>query len=71
MADTTSFEVVYDFDRLELVIAVDQVRREVGQRYELTDSATDIAAGSSRSCLDRRTLGVDQHVRIKGGSHQS
>lgn len=42
MADTYSFDVVSDFDRQELVNAVDQVRREVGQRYDLKDSATEI-----------------------------
>jgi uncharacterized protein YajQ (UPF0234 family) len=43
MADSYSFDVVSDFDRQELVNAVDQVRREVGQRYDLKDSATEIA----------------------------
>jgi len=42
MADTYSFDVVSDFDRQELVNALDQVRREVGQRYDLKDSATEI-----------------------------
>ncbi len=42
MADTFSFDVVSDFDRQELVNAVDQVRREVSQRYDLKDSATAI-----------------------------
>lgn len=43
MADSFSFDVVSDFDRQELVNAVDQVRREVGQRYDLKDSATEIS----------------------------
>ncbi|CAK6699485.1 YajQ family cyclic di-GMP-binding protein [Synechococcus sp. BA-124 BA4] len=42
MADTYSFDVVSDFDRQELVNALDQVRREVGQRYDLKDSKTEI-----------------------------
>ena len=42
MADTFSFDVVSDFDRQELVNAVDQVRREVIQRYDLKDSGTEI-----------------------------
>jgi len=42
MADTFSFDCVSDFDRQELVNAVDQVRREVGQRYDLKDSGTTI-----------------------------
>jgi uncharacterized protein YajQ (UPF0234 family) len=42
MADSYSFDVVSDFDRQELVNAVDQVRREVGQRYDLKDAGTEI-----------------------------
>jgi len=42
MADSYSFDVVSDFDRQELVNTVDQVRREVGQRYDLKDSNTEI-----------------------------
>ncbi|EDY37349.1 hypothetical protein CPCC7001_227 [Cyanobium sp. PCC 7001] len=42
MADTFSFDVVSDFDRQELVNTLDQVRREVAQRYDLKDSATTI-----------------------------
>ena len=47
MADTYSFDVVSDFDRQELVNAVDQVRREVGQRYDLKDSATEFDLGET------------------------
>ena len=43
MADTYRFDVVSDFDRQELVNALDQVRREMGQRYDLKDSKTEIA----------------------------
>ena len=42
MADTYSFDVVSDFDRQELVNTVDQVRRDVSQRYDLKDSKTEI-----------------------------
>ena len=38
-----SFDVVSDFDRQELLNAVDQTRREVAQRYDLKDSGTEIA----------------------------
>jgi uncharacterized protein YajQ (UPF0234 family) len=37
-----SFDVVSDFDRQELVNTLDQVRRDVAQRYDLKDSGTDI-----------------------------
>ncbi len=42
MASAYSFDVVSEFDRQELVNAVDQVRREVGQRYDLKDSQTTV-----------------------------
>ena len=42
MADSYSFDVVSDFDRQELINTVDQVRREVGQRYDLKDSGTEL-----------------------------
>ena len=42
MAGTYSFDVVSDFDRQELVNAVDQLRRELLQRYDLKDTNTDI-----------------------------
>ena len=42
MATTYSFDVVSDFDRQELMNAVDQMRREMAQRYDLKDSNTDI-----------------------------
>jgi uncharacterized protein YajQ (UPF0234 family) len=42
MADSFSFDVVSDFDRQELVNALDQVRRELVQRYDLKDSNTEI-----------------------------
>jgi len=42
MADSFSFDVVSDFDRQELVNTLDQVRRDVGQRYDLKDSGTEI-----------------------------
>jgi len=42
MADIFSFDVVSDFDRQELVNTLDQVRRELIQRYDLKDSGTEI-----------------------------
>ncbi len=42
MADNHSFDVVSDFDRQELVNSIDQLRREVAQRYDLKDSNTEI-----------------------------
>jgi uncharacterized protein YajQ (UPF0234 family) len=42
MADSFSFDVVSDFDRQELVNAIDQVRRDVSTRYDLKDSKTEV-----------------------------
>lgn len=39
---TYSFDCVSDFDRQELVNTLDQVRRDVAQRYDLKDSGTEI-----------------------------
>ena len=50
MASTFSFDVVSDFDRQELVNTLDQVRRDVGNRYDLKDSNTEIE-------LEETTLG--------------
>ena len=42
MAENFSFDIVSDFDRQELVNTLDQVRREISQRYDLKDSNTSI-----------------------------
>ncbi len=42
MPASYSFDVVSDFDRQELVNAIDQTEREVSQRYDLKDSNTEI-----------------------------
>ncbi|BAY34114.1 hypothetical protein NIES37_05150 [Tolypothrix tenuis PCC 7101] len=45
MASTFSFDIVSDFDRQELVNAVDQVVREIKGRYDLKDTATTVELG--------------------------
>ena len=40
MPDSFSFDIVSDFDRQELVNALDQVKREVSQRYDLKGTNT-------------------------------
>ena len=42
MASESSFDVVSEFDRQEMVNAVDQTRREVSTRYDLKDTQTEI-----------------------------
>ncbi len=43
MPSSYSFDVVSDFDRQELVNAIDQVKRDVSQRYDLKDSESEIS----------------------------
>lgn len=45
MPAESTFDVVSEFDRQELVNAVDQTQREVRTRYDLKDSKTDIDLG--------------------------
>ncbi len=44
MAESFSFDVVSDFERQELVNTLDQVKREISQRYDLkgTDTVVDL-----------------------------
>jgi len=42
MASTYSFDVVSDFDRQELVNALDQTKREIISRYDLKDTNTTV-----------------------------
>jgi hypothetical protein len=42
MASTFSFDIVSDFDRQELVNAVDQTNRDIKSRYDLKDTQTTV-----------------------------
>ena len=42
MAENFSFDIVSDFDRQELVNSLDQVKREISQRYDLKGTDTKI-----------------------------
>ena len=42
MAGSFSFDVVSDFDRQELINTLDQVRREIAQRYDLKGTDTSV-----------------------------
>ncbi|KZR74911.1 putative nucleotide-binding protein [Prochlorococcus marinus str. MIT 1320] len=66
---TYSFDVVSDFDRQELVNALDQVRRDVGQRYDLKDSNTEIELTESEVLIttasDMTLKAVEDVLRAK------
>ena len=42
MAETFSFDIVSDFDKQELVNSLDQVNREISQRYDLKGTDTSL-----------------------------
>jgi uncharacterized protein YajQ (UPF0234 family) len=58
MAGDVSFDVVSDFDEQELRNALDQVRREVGQRYDFKGVTVDLTQGK-----DEITLVTDDETR--------
>jgi len=45
MASNYSFDIVSDFDRQELVNAIDQSNREIQARYDLKDTKTTLELG--------------------------
>jgi uncharacterized protein YajQ (UPF0234 family) len=51
MAGDVSFDVVSDFDEQELRNALDQVRREVGQRYDFKGVTVDLTQGKTELTL--------------------
>ncbi len=53
MAAESTFDIVSEFDRQELVNAVDQTQREVRTRYDLKDSKTEIVLGDKELTISR------------------
>ena len=51
MAKECSFDVVSEFDRQELVNAVDQTKREIISRFDLKDSGSEIELEADKSIL--------------------
>ena len=51
MAGDVSFDVVSDFDRQELVNALDQVRREIQTRYDFKGVTADLELGKEEITL--------------------
>ncbi|MEA5463022.1 YajQ family cyclic di-GMP-binding protein [Leptothoe sp. PORK10 BA2] len=52
MASSYSFDVVSEFDRQELVNALDQVRRELKSRYDLKDTKTILDLGEDSISIE-------------------
>ncbi len=47
MASSYSFDIVSDFDRQELVNAIDQATRDISSRYDLKDTNTTLELGET------------------------
>ena len=58
MAGEVSFDVVSEFDAMELRNALDQVRREASQRYDFRGATVDLEQGK-----DELTLVTDDEYR--------
>jgi cyclic-di-GMP-binding protein len=48
MASASSFDIVSDFDMQELKNALDQTEREIGTRYDLKDTRTEIESSDTQ-----------------------
>jgi len=51
MAGESSFDVVSDFDDQEMRNALDQVRREIGQRYDFKGATVELAQAATELVL--------------------
>lgn len=52
MAATFSFDIVSDFDRQELVNALDQTNREIISRYDLKDTQTTVELAEDKITIN-------------------
>lgn len=59
MASSVSFDVVSEYDRQELVNALDQVRREVGTRFDFKGAKVDVELGEQEV-----TIHADSEMRV-------
>ncbi len=69
MAGDVSFDVVSEFDTMELRNALDQVRREVGQRYDFKGVAVEIEQSATELTIttdtDFRAGAVKDLIELK------
>ena len=63
MASTYSFDIVSEFDRQELVNAIDQAQREIINRYDLKDSKTSIDLGENTITIETDSTMTLQSVQ--------
>ena len=69
MSGEVSFDVVSEFDAMELRNALDQVRREAGQRYDFRGATIDIEQGKEEITLltddDMRAAAIKDMILSK------
>jgi uncharacterized protein YajQ (UPF0234 family) len=63
MAGEISFDVVSDFDRQELVNALDQARREIATRFDFKGARVDLELGKEEITLRTDSEGRARAVR--------
>ena len=61
MAKDCSFDIVSEFDRQELVNAVDQVKRDVSSRFDLKDSNSTVELDADKSI----TITTNDEMKLK------
>ena len=61
MAKDSSFDIVSEFDKRELVNAVDQVKRDISTRFDLKDSGAEVALDGDKSI----TITVNDDMKLK------
>ena len=61
MAKDCSFDIVSEFNKQELVNAVDQVKREISSRFDLKDSNSDVDLDSDKSI----TITTNDEMKLK------
>lgn len=61
MAKDCSFDIVSDFDKQELVNAIDQVKRELTTRFDLKGSNSDVVLDADKSI----TITTNDEMKLK------
>ncbi len=61
MAKDCSFDIVSEFDKQELVNAVDQVKREISSRFDLKGSNSDVILDSDKTI----TIITNDEMKLK------
>jgi hypothetical protein len=63
MASASSFDIVSDFDMQELKNALDQTEREIGTRYDLKDTKTEIESTDTQLTITTNSESTLSQVR--------